>query len=59
MFVDHPAYNDSEMQTVMHIGYEDVAVDRQGVTDLLKSPKVRKAIEERGIRLIEIKELTK
>jgi hypothetical protein len=47
------------MQTVMHIGYEDVAVDRQGVTDLLKSPKVRKAIEERGIRLIEIKELTK
>lgn len=59
MFVDHPAYNDSEMQTVMHIGYEDVAVDRQGVTDLLKSPEVRKAIEERGIRLIEIKELTK
>ena len=59
MFVDHPAYNDSEMQTVMHAGYEDVAVDRQGVTDLLKSPKVRKAIEERGIRLIDINTLTK
>ena len=59
MFVDHPAYNDSEMQTVMHVGYEDVAVDRQGVTDLLKSPQVRKAIEERGIKLICIKELTK
>ena len=59
MFVDHPAYNDSEMQTVMHIGYEDVAVDRQGVTDLLKSEEVRKAIEERGIKLIDIKTLTK
>lgn len=59
MFVDHPAYNDSEMQTVMHVGYEDVAVDRQGVTDLLKSPEVRKAIEERGIRLIDINTLTK
>lgn len=59
MFVDHPAYNDSEMQTVMHIGYEDVAVDRQGVTDLLKSPEVAKAIEDLGIRLIDINQLTK
>ena len=47
------------MQTVMHIGYEDVAADRQGVTDLLKSPEVQKAIEERGIRLIDINTLTK
>ena len=59
MFVEHPAYNDSEMQTVMHVGYEDVAVDRQGITDLLKSPEVRKAIEDRGIKLINIKTLTK
>ena len=59
MFVDHPAYNDSEMQTVMHIGYEDVAVDRQGVTDLLKSEKVLKAIEKRGIKLIDIATLTR
>lgn len=59
LFLDHPAYNDSEMQTVMHIGYEDVAADRQGVTDLLKSEEVRKAIEERGISLIDINQLTK
>lgn len=59
MFVDHPAYDDSEMQTVMHVGYEDVAVDRQGVTDLLKSPEVAGAIQERGIRLIDINTLTK
>jgi predicted glycoside hydrolase/deacetylase ChbG (UPF0249 family) len=52
VFLDHPAYNDSEMQTVGHIGYEHVAVDRQGVTDLLKSQKVREAIEAKGIRLI-------
>ena len=59
MFVDHPAYDDSEMQTVMHIGYENVAVDRQGVTDLLKSPEVLAAIQERGIKLIDINQLTK
>lgn len=46
------------MKPVMHIGYEDVAVDRQGVTDMLKSPEVRKVINERGIMLITIAELT-
>lgn len=59
IFIDHPAYNDSEMQTVMHVGYEDVAVDRQGVTDLLKSDEVKQAIEERGIKLIDVNRLTK
>lgn len=59
MFIDHPAYNDSEMETVMHVGYEAVAADRQGVTDLLKSPVVLKAIQERGIKLIDINYLTK
>ena len=59
VFIDHPAYNDSEMETVMHVGYEDVAVDRQGVTDLLKSPEVMKVIQELGINLIDIKTLTK
>lgn len=59
LFLDHPAYNDSEMQTVMHIGYEDVAVDRQGVTDMLKSEEVAKVIKERGITLIDINRLTK
>ena len=52
VFLDHPAYNDSEMQTVGHIGYEHVAVDRQGVTDLLKSPEVKATIKARGIKLI-------
>ena len=59
LFLDHPAYDDDEMQTVFHIGYEDVAADRQGVTDLLTSPRVQQVIEERGIRLIDINQLTK
>ena len=37
LFLDHPAYADDEMEAVSHIGYENVAEDRQGVTDLLTS----------------------
>ena len=59
VFLDHPAYDDSEMAEVWHIGYEGVAVDRQGVTDLLKSPQVKKVIEEKGIRIIDYKQLIK
>ncbi|MDR1357439.1 MAG: ChbG/HpnK family deacetylase [Tannerellaceae bacterium] len=59
MFLDHPAYNDSEMQTVGHTGYEDVAADRQGVVDLFTSAKVRQAIQEKGIELINYNDLLK
>lgn len=57
MFLDHPAYNDNEMQGVFHNGYETVGVDRQGVTDMLKSRKLRKLIEKKGIRLLRFSEL--
>lgn len=57
LFLDHPAFDTDEMKNVFHIGYEDVAFDRQGVTDLLTSPRVMKVIEEKGIKLISIKEL--
>ena len=59
LFLDHPAYNDAEMQAVFHIGYEDVAYDRQGVTDLLTSTTVKQKIEELGVRLINVNKLTK
>ena len=59
LFLDHPALDNDEMKTVFHVGYEDVALDRQGVTDLLTSPRVRKAIEDKGIKLISINQLTK
>lgn len=59
LFLDHPAYNDSEMETVGHIGYEDVAIDRQGVTDILKSEKIKQAIQSKNISLINFNQLTK
>lgn len=47
MFLDHPALDNEEMKTVGHIGYENVAMDRQGVTDLFTSPKVKQALRIR------------
>lgn len=59
MFLDHPALDNEEMRTVGHIGYENVAVDRQGVTDLFTSPKVRQALKDKRIDLISYNDLTK
>jgi len=59
MFVDHPAYDNIEMQGVSHIGYEDVAVDRQGVTDTWTSEKVKEAIVQNNIELINFPTLAK
>lgn len=59
LFLNHPACDDDEMKPIFHIGYEDVAMDRQGVTDLLTSPRVKQAIADKGIRLVSINELTK
>ena len=57
MFVEHPAYDTPEMKGVGHVGYENVAEDRQGVTDMFTSPKVKKAIEKKNIKLISYKDL--
>ena len=57
MFVEHPAYDDTEMETVFHIGYEDVGADRQGVTDLYKSERVKKAIEANNVQLVTVNSL--
>ena len=35
LFVDHPGLDNDELRAVHHVGYEDVASDRQGVTNLL------------------------
>jgi hypothetical protein len=52
LFVDNPGLDTPETQAIHHIGYENVAVDRQGVTDAWTSPRVREAIKARGIQLI-------
>lgn len=57
MFVEHPAYDDTEMETVYHIGYEDVAADRQGVTDMYKSERIKKAVEACNVKLVTVNDL--
>lgn len=59
MFLDHPALDNEEMRTVGHIGYEQVAEDRQGVTDLFTSPRVKQALKDKHIDLISYNDLTK
>jgi predicted glycoside hydrolase/deacetylase ChbG (UPF0249 family) len=59
IFLDHPGLNNDELKAVYHIGYENVAEDRQGVTDLFTSEKVKEAIKQKGIELISYKDLAK
>lgn len=57
-FIDHPGIDNEELRAVHHIGYENVAGDRQGVTDLFTSEKVKAVIKQKGIKLISYKDLT-
>ncbi len=57
VFVDHPAYDVPEMRAVHHVGYEDVAVDRQGVVEAWTSSKVKEIVARRGIELIGYRDL--
>lgn len=57
LFVDHPGLDGEELRAIRHIGYEDVAADRQGVTDVFTNEKVKALIRQKGIQLISYKEL--
>lgn len=57
MFIEHPAYEDMEMENVFHIGYENVAADRQGVTDMYKSSRIKKAIKDNNVELVTVNDL--
>jgi hypothetical protein len=57
LFVDHPGLDGAEMRAIHHIGYENVALDRQGVTDAWTSPRVKDVIKARGIQLIGYRDL--
>jgi chitin disaccharide deacetylase len=59
MFVDHPALDGPEMRAIYHIGYENVAADRQGVTDIFTSAEVKDVIQRKQIRLISYADLKK
>jgi hypothetical protein len=52
LFVDHPAYDTPEMRDIHHVGYEGVAVDRQGVVEAWTSRRAKEIIERRGIQLM-------
>lgn len=57
VFLEHPGFDESELRAIHHIGYENVAVDRQDVTELFTSEKVKRALLERGVRLVSYKEV--
>ncbi len=57
MFVEHPGFDNEELKAVSHIGYENVAADRQGVTDVFTSEAVKKEIKRLGIQLVSYKDL--
>lgn len=57
LFVDHPGFNTPELRAIHHIGYEDVAIDRQGVTDTWTDQKVKDTIKKLGIQLISYADL--
>ena len=57
ILLEHPALDTPEMRAIGHEGYENVAEDRQGVTELFTSEKVKDVIRRRGIRLISYSDL--
>jgi predicted glycoside hydrolase/deacetylase ChbG (UPF0249 family) len=59
IFVEHPGLNTSELQAIHHIGYENVAIDRQGVTDMFTDARIKEIIRKKGIQLISYKDLVK
>ncbi len=59
LYVEHPAHEGAEMETVGHTGYEDVAVDREWVTRVLTSEKVKQTIEKKNIKLVAYKDFKK
>jgi uncharacterized lipoprotein YddW (UPF0748 family)/predicted glycoside hydrolase/deacetylase ChbG (UPF0249 family) len=57
LFAEHPAMDTDEMRAIRHIGYENVAEDRQGVVDLFTDPEIKQIITGKGIKLINYGEL--
>jgi hypothetical protein len=47
------------MRSIWHKGYEDVAVDRDWVTRVFTSEKVKEVIKNKGINLISYGDLKK
>lgn len=59
LFVEHPGMDNPELRAISHIGYENVAEDRQGVTDLWTDEEIKALIKRKGIELVSYKDLVK
>lgn len=59
LFVDHPGLDSEELSAIHHKGYEEVAIDRQGVTDVWTNQQVKTLIKQRNVQLISYKDLLK
>jgi chitin disaccharide deacetylase len=57
LFVEHPGLDTPELRAIHHVGYKNVAEDRQGVTDLFTSAEVKGLLKEKGIQLISYQDL--
>ncbi len=52
LFVEHPAKDFEEMKPVGHINNRDVAIQREWVTRVFTSEKVKDSIKKKGVKLI-------
>lgn len=59
LFIEHPGLDTPEMRAIGHLGYENVAADRAGVTFAFTSPKVRAAVKRREIKLVSYSDVLK
>ncbi len=52
LVIEHPGMDTLEMQAFGHLGYENVALDREGVTRAFSSPSALEMVKKRGIKLV-------
>ena len=57
LFIEHPAKDFQEMKSVGHINYYDVAIQREWVTRVFTSEKVKNTIHKKEIKLISYSDL--
>ena len=59
IYVEHPGLDTPEMKNIGHIGYPNVGAEREAVTRVFTSEKVKAVIKKRGIELISYAEYYK